>query len=61
MIVRIIPELRKRTEAQIEELHEMFNKELGDLKSKPTKMNNTISEMKSTLEGINSRITETEE
>ena len=61
MIVRIIPELRKRTEAQIEELHEMFNKELGDLKSKPTKMNNTISEVKSTLEGINSRITETEE
>ena len=34
MIVRIIPELRKRTEAQIEELHEMFNKELEeDLKS----------------------------
>ena len=42
-------------------LWEMINKELEDLKIKQTKMNNTISEMKNTLEGINSRITETEE
>ena len=36
----------------------MFNKELEDLKSK---MNSTISEVKNTLEGINSRIMEAEE
>ena len=36
----------------------MFNKELEDLKNKPTKMDSTISEMKTTLEAINSRIME---
>ena len=46
---------------QIEKLEEMFNKELEHLKNKQTKMNNVISEMKNTLEGINSRIIEAEE
>ena len=46
---------------QIEKLEEMFNKELEHLKNKQTKMNNVISEMKNTLEGINSRIMEAEE
>ena len=55
-------DLGKRVDAQIKNLQEIFNKELEDLKSKQTKMNNTISETKkNTLEGINSRITETEE
>ena len=48
-------------ETQIEKLGEMFSKELEDLKKKQTKKNNTISEMKNRLEGINSRITEAEE
>ena len=39
----------------------MFNKDLEELKNKQTEMNNTITEMKTTLEGINSRITEAEE
>ena len=34
----------------------MFNKELEDLKNQQTKMCSTISKMKNTLEGINSRI-----
>ena len=38
----------------------MFNKDL-ELKSKQTIMNNTINEIKNSLEGINRRITETEE
>ena len=38
----------------------MFNKDLEELKSKQTMMNNTINEMKNSLEGINSRITEAE-
>ena len=38
----------------------MFNKEPEDLKNKKTKVNSTISEMKNTLERINSRIKETE-
>ena len=47
-------------EAKIEKMQEMFNKDLKELKNKPTEMNNTITKMKSTLEGINSRITEAE-
>ena len=41
-------------------MQEMFNKDLEELKNKQTEMNNTITEMKTTLEGINSRITEAE-
>ena len=39
----------------------MFNGELEDLKNKQTEMNDTISEMKNALEGINSRINKAEE
>ena len=64
MIVKIIQDLWKRMEAKIKKMQEMFNKDLEELKSKhleelknkQTEMNNTITEMKNTLEGINSRI-----
>ena len=46
-------------EVQIKEMKEMFNKDLEELKNR--EMNNTITEMKNTLEGINSKITEAEE
>ena len=45
----------------MEKIQEKFNKDLGHLKSKQTMMNNTINEMKNSLEGIKSRITDTEE
>ena len=61
MIVKMIQDLRKRMEAKIEKMKEMFNKDLEELKNKQTEMNNTITEMKTTLERINSRITEVEE
>ena len=61
MIVKMIQDLRKRMEAKIEKMQELFNKHLEELKNKQTKMNNTITEIKNTLEGINSRITEAEE
>ena len=68
MIVKMIQDLRKRMEAKIEKMQEIFNKDLEELKNKHleelknkhTEMNNTITEMKTTLEGINSRITEAE-
>ena len=60
MILKMIQDLRKRMEAKIEKMQELFNKDLEELKNKQTEMNNTITEMKTTLEGINSRITETE-
>ena len=61
MIVTMIQDLRKRVEAKIKKMQEMFNKDLEGLKNKQTEMNSTITEMKTTLEGINSRITEAEE
>ena len=61
MIGKMIQDLGKRTDAKIEKMQEMFNKDLEELKNKQTEMNNTITEMKNTLEGINRRITEAEE
>ena len=54
MIVNMIQNLGNR----MEKIQETFNKDLEELKSKQTMMNNTISEIKNSLEGINSRITE---
>ena len=39
----------------------MFNKDLEEIKNSQSIMNNAITEIKSTLEGTNSRITEAEE
>ena len=39
----------------------MYNKDLQELKSKQTMKNTTINEIKNSLEGINSGITEAEE
>ena len=57
MIAKMIQILGNR----MEKLQEMFNKELQELNSKQTMRNNKIYEIKNTLEGINSRITEEEE
>ena len=45
----------------MEKIKEMFNKDTEELKRKQTIMNNTINEIKNSLEGINSRITKAEE
>ena len=45
----------------MEKIQETFNKYLEELKSKQTMMDNTINEIKNSLQGINSRITEAEE
>ena len=57
IIVKMIQNLGNR----MEKIQETFNKDLEELKSKETIMNNTINEIKNSLEGINSRITEAEE
>ena len=54
MIVKMIQDLQKRMDAKIEKLQEMFTNDLEGLKNKQT-------DMKNTLERINSRITEGEE
>ena len=55
MIVKMV----KNTESKMDKMQESINKNLEELKNKHT--NNTITEIKNILEGINSRITETEE
>ena len=60
MISKMIQDFRKRMEAQIKTIQEMFNKELEDLKNKETEMNNTVTGMKNKPNGIN-RIIEAEE
>ena len=56
MIVNMIQNLGNRNE----KIQETFKKDLEELKSKQTVMNNTITQIKNTLEGINNRITEAE-
>ena len=55
MIVKMIKNLENR----MEKVQESINKGLEEWKNKHT--NNTITEIKNTLEGINSRISEAEE
>ena len=57
MIVKMIQNLGNR----MVKIQETFIKDLEKLKSKQTMMNNTINEIKNSLEGINSRISEAEE
>ena len=49
----MIQDLRKKIEAKIEKMQEMFTRHLEELRNKQTDEN--------TVEGINSRITEAEE
>ena len=58
MIVKMTQDLGKRREMRIDNLKEIFNKELEDLKSK---MNRPRAKMKNTLEENNSKLMEAEE
>ena len=55
----MIEKMIKNPENNIDKRQESINKDLEELKNKHT--NNTITEIKDTLEGINSRISEAEE
>ena len=57
MMVKMI----KNLENKMKKMQESINKDLEELKNKHTETNNTITEIKSTLEGISSRISEAEE
>ena len=52
MIVKMIKNLENR----MEKMQESNNKELEELKNKHIETNNTITEIKNTVEGISSRI-----
>ena len=55
----IIVKMIKNLENKMEKIQESINTDLEELKNKHT--NNTITEIKNTLEGINGRISEAEE
>ena len=57
MIVKMI----KNLERKMEKMQESINKDLEELKNKHTETNSTITEIKNTLKGVNSRISEAEE
>ena len=57
MIVKLI----KNLENKMEKTQESINKDLEELKNKPIETNSTITEIKNTLEGINSRIPKAKE
>ena len=57
MVVKMI----KNLENKMEEIQESINKDLEELKNKDAETNNTVTEIKNTLEGITSRISEAEE
>ena len=56
MIVKIIKNLENR----MEKMQESISKDLEELKNKHAVTSSTITEIKNTLEGINSRISEAE-
>ena len=65
MIGKMIQNLENKMELQInsletriEKMKEMFNKDLEEIKKHQSIINNVITKIKSTLEEINSRITE---
>ena len=65
MIVKMIQNLENKMELQInsletrtEKMQEMFNKDLEEIKKSQYIINNAINDIKNTLEGTNSRITE---
>ena len=68
MIVKMIQNLENKMELQInsletrnEKMQERFNKDLEEIKKSQYIMNTAINEIKNTLEGTNSRITEAED
>ena len=56
MIVKMIRNFEKK----MEKMQESINKDLEELKNRHTETDNTITEIKTTLEGINTRISESE-
>ena len=60
MIIKMFKNIENRIEKMLE-IFNTFNKDIKEIKKKQMVMNNTVTEIKNTLEGIDSRITEAEE
>ena len=61
MRVKMIQDLGNKMEAKFDNLQETLSKEIEDLKIKQAQAQNTITEIKNSLEATNSRKQEAEE
>ena len=57
----VIVKMIKNFESKMEKMQESINKDLEELKNKHAETNNTLTEIKNTLEGINRRISKAQE
>ena len=56
MIVKMIQDLGNKLEAKIDKLPGTLRKEIEDLRTKQAEMQNTITEIKNSLQATNNRI-----
>ncbi len=56
----MMQDVGNKLEAKMENLQETLNKEIQDIKLKQEEMQNTVTEIKNSLEAANSRIQEAE-
>ena len=57
----IMVKMIKNLESKMEKMQESTNKDLEELKNTHAETHNTVTEVKNTVEGINTRISEAEE
>ena len=60
-MLKMMQDIGNKLEAKIDNLQQTLSKEIQDLKLKQAEMQNTITEIKKSLEAANSRIQEAEE
>ena len=60
-MLKMMQDTRNKLEAKIDNLQETLTKEIQYIKLKQAEMQNTITEIKSSLEATNNRIQEAEE
>ena len=61
LMLKMMQDIGNKLEAKMDNLQETLSKEIQDIKLKQEEMQNTITEIKNSLEAANSRIQEAEE
>ena len=56
LMLKMIQDIGSKLEAKMDSLQETLSKEIQDIKRKQEEMQNTITEIKNSLEAANSRI-----
>ena len=59
-MLKMMQDIGNKLEAKMDNLQETFTKEIQDIKLKQEQMQNTITEIKKSLEATNSRLQEAE-